>query len=1086
MALILTNSQKEIFLDPVERLFSKVNQKKSNELILIVPTNRIVRNLKHTIIKQSKTAIPNLQIYTLELLMRKIYSTFDIHYFELEPDMQSILVEESINKLLKENSLFFFKPRPDGKLQKGTFDKIFNLIREFRENGIYPEDLENDIDAIDKNEIDKISDIIKIYNEYNKRIYKRFVDKGEIYKTINEKFVFPKSNDFFQLAFPEANELFIYGFNEFTKIESNFLIELTKIKNLDVILSIDYNFNNLYLFGILKKNVDSFYNAGLKEYSFQNNQSETFKNYIEKSLFNRATKVQKKDFSEFISIVAAKDRITEVENIFKTIKSIIKNNPEQDLNNICIATYSTEKYTDLFREYSEKFGIPVNLTDRYFLNRSPLISSIISFLQIPVNNYRKKEIFRALLSPYLIFKNKKGEIIDAHSLYEIANSLKITFGKNNWLEKIDRRISLLLKNRELEEDTNHIDKEIRILKEAKSNFECITNLLLPFENKLNANEFEIEIIKLLTTLNIHKQVLVIDKKDKSISEKDTRALYAFLSTISKMKKLYQLKDNPDKKYSLNEYLSDLKIAISNTRYNLKQRGSHGVLITAAEETRGLSFDYMFLAGMIEGEFPPVYEKEIFKPEVRRKTEEKHYLENRYLFYQVLTNFRKKVYISYPIFDNDVELIPSSFINSLNEIIISNDKFTEIEDNVIYSLQDLQLLTGDMVLNNIEYPDSLSSYYNIYKDLKEKSVIELSRAKTHSLLQYEGIIWDNISDDIKAKLSDYKTKEYSISELEEYSKCPMRYFFNRILNIESIKEAEDDITALEFGTIIHETLFTFFNNWKKSNPNKSFYKQPDSDFYNNLKTLTEIAIEKVTELNITNPFFEIDFQKVIGDGNKINGILRKFLEFELKEKNKNFTNIFEPSHFEVSFGKNIGDKRCTDSLLSINTSVMLENINIRGKVDRVDIFIEKNNLSFLILDYKTGKYLPGLKEITDGISLQIPIYILCIKKIFEDNTNYKIIPIGGIYYSLNESPKIIPGICNINYYNNSRTNKTMDESEFLLVLNKSLDFIKEYINDISSGKFGYPKPERDLNSICNFCNYVTICRINIYKTLEYNN
>ena len=63
---------------------------------------------------------------------------------------------------------------------------------------------------------------------------------------------------------------------------------------------------------------------------------------------------------------------------------------------------------------------------------------------------------------------------------------------------------------------------------------------------------------------------------------------------------------------------------------------------------------------------------------------------------------------------------------------------------------------------------------------------------------------------------------------------------------------------------------------------------------------------------------------------------------------------------------------------------------------------------------------------------------------------------------------------------------MDESEFLLVLNKSLDFIKEYINDISSGKFGYPKPERDLNSICNFCNYVTICRINIYKTLEYNN
>ena len=1086
MALVLTNSQKEIFLDPVQRLFSKVNHKQSNELIIIVPTNRIVRNLKHSIIKNSTTAIPNLQIYTLELIMRKIYSTFGIHYFELEPDMQSILVEESIIKLLKENSLFFFKSRPDGKLPKGTFDKIFNLIREFRENGIYPEDLEKDIEIIDKNEIEKTTDIIKIYKEYNRRIYNRFVDKGEIYKIINEKFVYPLSNDYFRIAFPDANELFIYGFNEFTKIESNFLIELTKIKNLDVILSIDYNFNNLYLFGILKKNVDSFYNAGLKEYTFLKDQPEVLKDFIEKNLFNRVNKVQKRDFSEFISIVSAKDRITEVENIFKTIKSIIRKNPEQDLNNICIATYSTEKYTDLFREYSEKYGIPVNLTDRYVLNRSPLISSIISFLQIPVNNYRKKEVFRALLSPYLIFNNKKGEIIDAHSLYEIANSLKITFGKNNWIEKIDRKISILLKNRELEEDTKHIDKEIRILKEAKSNFECITELLLPFENKLNAAEFEEEIIKLLTTLNIHKQVLEIDKKDKIISEKDTRALYAFLSTLNKLKKLYQLKDTPNKKYSLSEYLSDLKIAISNTRYNLKQRGSHGVLITAAEETRGLSFDYMFIAGMLEGEFPPVYEREIFKPEVRRKTEEKHYLENRYLFYQVLTNFRKKVYISYPKFDNDVELIPSSFINSLNEIIISNDKFSEIEENVIYSLQDLQLLTGDLVLNTIEFPDSLHLYKNIYDNLKEKSAIELSRIKKHNLPQYEGIIWNNISDDLKVKLTDYKFKEYSISELEEYSKCPMRYFFSRIMNIESIEEVEDDITALEFGTIIHETLFTFFNNWKKSYQQKSFYEQSDLDFHSNLKTLTEIALEKVKELNITNPFFEIDFQKVIGDGNKINGILKNFLEFELKEKNKLFSNIFEPSYFEVSFGKNIGDKRFSDSTLSVDTSIVLENINIRGKVDRVDILKQNNKLLFIIFDYKTGKYIPGLKDITEGISLQLPIYILCIKKIFENISHYEIIPAGGVYYSLNESPEIIPGIFNINYFNNTRSKKVMEESEYSSVLNKSVEFIKEYINDISSGKFGYPKPERDLDSICRFCNYVTICRIKTHKTIEYNN
>ncbi|HQJ75477.1 MAG TPA: PD-(D/E)XK nuclease family protein, partial [Bacteroidota bacterium] len=281
-------------------------------------------------------------------------------------------------------------------------------------------------------------------------------------------------------------------------------------------------------------------------------------------------------------------------------------------------------------------------------------------------------------------------------------------------------------------------------------------------------------------------------------------------------------------------------------------------------------------------------------------------------------------------------------------------------------------------------------------------------------------------------------------------------------------------------------FTFFNNWKKSFQQKSFYEQSDLDFDSNLKTLTEIALEKVKELNITNPFFEIDFQKVIGDGNKINGILKNFLKFELKEKNKLFSYIFEPSYFEVSFGKNIGDKRFSDSTLSVDTSIVLENINIRGKVDRVDILKQNNKLLFIIFDYKTGKYLPGLKDITEGISLQLPIYILCIKKIFENTSHYEIIPAGGVYYSLNESPEIIPGIFNINYFNNTRSKKVMEESEYSSVLNKSVEFIKEYINDISSGKFGYPKPERDLDSICRFCNYVTICRIKTHKTIEYNN
>jgi ATP-dependent helicase/DNAse subunit B len=142
--------------------------------------------------------------------------------------------------------------------------------------------------------------------------------------------------------------------------------------------------------------------------------------------------------------------------------------------------------------------------------------------------------------------------------------------------------------------------------------------------------------------------------------------------------------------------------------------------------------------------------------------------------------------------------------------------------------------------------------------------------------------------------------------------------------------------------------------------------------------------------------------------------------------------------------------------------------------------------FIIFDYKTGKYIPGLKQITEGTSLQLPVYIACVNKLLSDKFGAPANSAGGIYYLLGDSISLNPGIGDKEYYAGPKSAKLMDEFKYQAIIEKSVVFVEEYVQGISSGKFGFPKPERDLDEICKYCNFMTICRIKCIKILDNNN
>jgi ATP-dependent helicase/nuclease subunit B len=1085
--LILTNSTEYSENKNKLDLFNNVNPSLTKNDLLITPTNRSVRELKYLQIEKNGLNLTN-NIFTLETLIRRVFSAMKINYFEIGQDIQSVLVEEAIIKLSKEKRLLFFTSRKDGKIQKGVFEKIFKIIKEFKEIGLYVSELEKDLNIIDKKEINKALDIIHIYQEYEISLNNRFVDKGEIFKIVNDKFVFPLAEDYFRAVFPLIKNVYIFGFSEFSQPEIKFLSTLSTIKELNINFIFDYNSTNPFLFGIMKQNVDSFYDLNFKEVVLSTNNKNELQKHLSENLFCRNKQKNKLDFTTTVTLFSAKDRLKEVEYITKIIKDIILKNPDQNLSKICVATNQTDNYADLFREYFDKYGLPVNITDRYNLDQSHLISAFVSFLQIPINNYRKKEIFRALLSPYMVFIKPNKEKVNTNLLFEIANNLKISYGKNNWIERIDYRIKSLKDKKDVEDDLK-IKEEIKKLNIAKTDFEFIVSLLEPLNKKHTPLEYEKLITDLIRKLKISEQILLIEKNSYSniFIEKDFRALNSFFVTLKNISAFYELKTTDDKICSLKEYLYDLKIAISNTRYNIKQKNEYGILVTAAEETRGLDFDYMFLAGVIEGEFPPLYRPEIFKPEIRRKTEEKHYLESRYLFYQTITNFQKKLFISYPQYNNDSELLPSSFLAALKDIIIFNEDISSFTDNKIFSKIELQTFLGNIIKNNADSQFINSNLIDDINKLKHKSKLEESRTKTHNFVEYEGIIYNNINDKCKKDLENYLEKYFSINELEEYGKCPMSYFFSRVIKIETIEDLDDTITPLEFGSLLHDTLFEFFTNWKLTNDDSFYSKKIKNNPLEIENQLISIAKKKANELNITNPFFHIDFFKIIGEKNK-KGILSNFIAYELNEKNKKLTNTiekdktiinFEPEFFEISFGKEIKKGSC-DSKLSTNTPITLGNVFMKGQIDRIDLFNDGKNIFFVIFDYKTGKTRATTSDINIGSSLQLPIYVACTQKLLKEKLEILAFPIAASYYTLNNIIKITIPIYDPDYIKGS--NKSIAFND---IIDKSVEYINQYVTNISNGLFGYPN-FKNIKNTCEYCNYTTICRINCIKLLDNNN
>ncbi len=315
-----------------------------------------------------------------------------------------------------------------------------------------------------------------------------------------------------------------------------------------------------------------------------------------------------------------------------------------------------------------------------------------------------------------------------------------------------------------------------------------------------------------------------------------------------------------------------------------------------------------------------------------------------------------------------------------------------------------------------------------------------------------------------KLSNKNLKIYddlttiSASVLESYFKCPFYSFLSNILKIKPRLESE--IKALDIGNLLHEIMYKYYKLNKKVGDIYEFCRDEIFKFVDKDERL---------KLNATSPILI----------NLIDEAVRVIEGVDYIDKNSTFV----PKYFEFEF-KDIN-------------ALKLKNIDIKGKVDRIDI----SNDLLRIVDYKSGKADASLKELYYGNKLQLFLYSCAMENVL----NKKVVgsfylPLHNKYsrdlvnpYSLkgffvNEDfvvqaldKTLQPGeksdIVNIKMNRQGKANKTIGYKELEDVEMQDLKNYSKLVSEqaVDEIRSGYIKPSpSDVSNPCEYCPYVHVC------------
>ena len=853
-------------------------------------------------------------------------------------------------------------------------DMVETAITEFKKHGISVEQLkketENQEDIYLKN---KLNDINIIYEKFQEQIAEKYIDETDLLTILAQNV--DKVDEF------KDNLIYIDEFSGFTSQEYDIIKKLLKIaKQVTVTICTDS------IHDVKNPDTDIFYSNQIttnkilqlaEESQIKVEEVNLEKNYrfktpelkhLEQNLYNLKSQIYSEEVKN-ISLFLAKNQYSEIEQVAKNIFKLVRDENYR-YKDISIITKNIDTYANLARVIFEKYDIPIFIDENRDLNQNIIIQYVLSILEIFIKNWSYESIFNYLKTGLNDIEEDELFKLEKYCIkWGIKNNKwkkEFTYGNFDEKEKAEiERLEQIRKN--IVDPLVKLKKEIDENKTAKGISKAIYQFLVDQEiaKKIRQKQNELE-----------------EKGLIDLSHEYESSINIVINLLDEIVLVFK-----DDKITIDKFAQILRVGLKNSNLTKIPGTQDQVIMGDVDRSRSHKVKATFIIGLNDGIFPSINkdegflnddDREILKShgiELAKGTIDKLYEDN-FNIYKTFTTAEQKLYLSYPSSDMQGKALrPSILVNRIKKIY---PKLSE-ESDVIESKSEIlnTKTTYEELINNIsklrenEIEKIWYYVYNYYKkDENWNNKLEQS---------LKGLNYSNLPEKIEQKNIDklYGNKlSTSISKLEQYRRCPFSYFLQYGLKIKPQEELK--VKSFDTGTFMHEVIDEVFEIIKEE----------------------KIKLEDITEDKISEIVDKIIDEELLQNKNYIFTSTAKYrvlvirLKKIIKKALKYIIQSLTSSEFNV-----LGTELEFDDKGKYKTiKLQLENgknVEITGKIDRVDTAQNEDGKYLRIIDYKSSIKNIDLNEVYAGLQIQLLTYLDAVCK--EED----LMPAGILYFSLME-------------------------------------------------------------------------------------
>ena len=850
---------------------------------------------------------------------------------------------------------------------------IGTQITEFKKHGITVESLKSAMENTKSEYLKaKIRDMLNVYEKYVDEISSEYIDENDSLTILADQLDLTYEFD--------DVDIYIDEFIGFTHQEYEILRKLL-VKAHEVNITVCTDDTNLSVspdtdvFYANKLTLDKIYFVAKQEgvkierpvfldnsYRFKSQELK----HLEENIYAFPYKKYGKE-AENVLLFLAKNQYSEIEYVSQNIVKLVRDEKYR-FKDIAVITKDLEGYANLCKAIFNKYNIPVFIDEKKDLSQNVLVKYILAVINIFARNWSRESVMEYI---------KKGLVqdIDESDICILENyALRWGIKGSKWY---NGEWNFYNETEEEQEKILHIRGKI------------IKPLLKFKENLSNTKEVK-DITRKLYDFLIENHVdMIMEKRIKELEdigeiEKAKEYETSFGLIVDILDEIVLVLGN--KKVSFDKYADILKIGLSSTGLGRIPGTQDQVVVGDVDRSRSHKVRAVFVIGLNDGMFPSVNKNEGFfndndreqmkesGAELAKGTIEKLYDDN-FNIYKAFSTAEEKVYLSYASSDLEGKsLRPSVLVNRIKKIfpnLIEQSDVIEKKSEVITKMS-----TFEELLNQLrDFRDGkeidtvwfeLYNYYSNSIEWKEKLENSL-RALNFS------IETDKIDKEVVEKLYG-DTLKTSVSKLEQYQSCPFSYYLKYGLNLSEREEFK--IQALDTGSFMHDVIDSFFDELEERNIKVKELEKEEQD------EIVDEIIEEKLNLKQNYIFTSIPKYKVLA--NRLRKVIKKSIEY--------IVDSLKCSDFEV-MGHEMEFK---DGKEFPAIKMKLENgkeVEITGKIDRIDIAKTPDGNYIRIIDYKSSTKDINLNEVVAGLQLQLLTYLDAVCEI-ED-----VMPAGVLYFNL---------------------------------------------------------------------------------------